>query len=207
VTYNERAAEYLDNVPATLRLADSDLGFTYADTAAKVPPTASSSTLRHCGQNDSIRSPTWQCAQNPRYRSGDWSANFTRTGHPKNLEAEGVFAESGGEVARASHNPTSTAQLYNALLRTRIDSRTRAHLTAVSVPLKRSPTRLLFRSHVEQGFRLHQLRRALYVDYYQCEIQTPPNPATSACFHPSSTWHDLQRNTHQSHESARYLPR
>jgi outer membrane receptor protein involved in Fe transport len=38
-----------------------------------------------------------------------------------------------------------------------------------------------------------------YIDYYQC-ANPGLTPATARCFTPSSTWHDRERNTHQSHE-------
>jgi hypothetical protein len=42
-------------------------------------------------------------------------------------------------------------------------------------------------------------RGGIYVDYYQC-ANPGTTPATARCFTPSSTWHDLERNTHQSQE-------
>ena len=38
-----------------------------------------------------------------------------------------------------------------------------------------------------------------YVDYYQC-VNPGPTPAAAKCFTPSSTWRDLERNTHLTQE-------
>jgi iron complex outermembrane receptor protein len=38
-----------------------------------------------------------------------------------------------------------------------------------------------------------------FVDYYQC-VNPGPTAATAQCFTPSSTWHDRERNIHQSQE-------
>ena len=40
--------------------------------------------------------------------------------------------------------------------------------------------------------------RGLYADYYQCHGADHGLPA--ACFSPSTTWNETERNTHQSHE-------
>ncbi len=46
--------------------------------------------------------------------------------------------------------------------------------------------------------------RGPYAAYYQCVNPTAnsktPNPAAARCFTPSSTWRDLERNAHQTHE-------
>ena len=41
--------------------------------------------------------------------------------------------------------------------------------------------------------------RGLYADYYQC-VNPGPTLATAQCFTPSSTWREVERNTHESHE-------
>ena len=53
--------------------------------------------------------------------------------------------------------------------------------------------------NVEQVQDYTNYARGLYVDYYQC-VNPGPTPAAAQCFTPSSTWRDVERNTHQSHE-------
>jgi iron complex outermembrane recepter protein len=52
--------------------------------------------------------------------------------------------------------------------------------------------------NVEQVQDYTNYARATIADYYQCVV--PETAATGQCFTPSSTWHDQERNTHQSHE-------
>ncbi|HEX4152219.1 MAG TPA: TonB-dependent receptor, partial [Steroidobacteraceae bacterium] len=42
--------------------------------------------------------------------------------------------------------------------------------------------------------------RGLYADYYQCHGAEPKNGLASTCYSPSTTWDEIERNTHQSHE-------
>lgn len=45
--------------------------------------------------------------------------------------------------------------------------------------------------------------RGVYAAYYQCRLQVRQGGVVvdpGACFSPSSVWHDIQKNTHQSHE-------
>lgn len=42
--------------------------------------------------------------------------------------------------------------------------------------------------------------RGVYADYYQCHGAEPGKGLAATCYSPSSTWRELERNTHQSHE-------
>jgi iron complex outermembrane recepter protein len=42
--------------------------------------------------------------------------------------------------------------------------------------------------------------RGAYAAYYQCNGPQFTPGTTAACYSPSATWHNVQRNTHQSHE-------
>ena len=44
--------------------------------------------------------------------------------------------------------------------------------------------------------------RGIYAVYYQCNGPAMPKGTgtTNICYSPSATWHDIARNTHQTHE-------
>ena len=42
--------------------------------------------------------------------------------------------------------------------------------------------------------------RGVYADYYQCHGAERRNGLAAACYSPTSTWRELEHNTHQSHE-------
>ena len=76
--------------------------------------------------------------------------------------------------------------------------------TALTIGGRVSTLKLLYSGaylvrNVEQVQDYTSYARGPNVDYYQC-ANPGPTPATAQCFTPSSTWHDRERNTHQSHE-------
>jgi hypothetical protein len=42
--------------------------------------------------------------------------------------------------------------------------------------------------------------RGVYGSYYQCTGLSKTSAATGKCYSPSTTWHETEKNTHQSHE-------
>jgi len=198
VIYNERRGGYIDNVPATFARANSDLGIHYAYAGGQVPANSVVINNFNIAAND-INPVTYKGmrAEALYQFNEDWSALLAQS--YQNLEADGVFAEMAAN-SLGERQPQLTAQLYN-----RSYDKDRFENTALTIDGRVGALNLLYAGvyfvrNVEQVQDYTNYVRALYVDYYQCVNPTPPNPATAQCFTPSSTWHDLERNTHQSHE-------
>jgi len=198
VIYNERRGGYIDNVPATFARADTDLGVHYADAGGKVP--ANSVVINNSGIAANDINPVTYLGMRAEalYQfNEDWSALLAQS--YQNLEADGVFAEMAAN-SLGEPQPDLTAQLYNPSY-----DKDRFENTALTIDGRVGALKVVYAGayfvrNVEQVQDYTNYVRALYVNYYQCVNPTPPNPATAQCFTPSSTWHDLQRNTHQSHE-------
>jgi iron complex outermembrane recepter protein len=198
VIYNEQRGGYIDNVPATFARANSDLGIHYAYAGGQVPANSVVINNFNIAAND-INPVTYQGMRvESLYQfNDDWSALLAQS--YQNLEADGVFAEMAAN-SLGEPQPELTAQLYN-----RSYDKDRFENTALTIDGRVGALNLLYAGvyfvrNVEQVQDYTNYARAGFVGYYQCVNPTPQNPATAQCFTPSSTWHDLERNTHQSHE-------
>jgi iron complex outermembrane receptor protein len=196
VIYNERRGGYIDNRPATFARADTDLSIAYA--GGKVPANSVVINNFNIAAND-INAVTYKGIRaEALYRfNEDWSALLTQSYH--SIEADGVFAEMAAN-SLGEPQPDLTVQLYNPS-----HNKDRFENTALTIEGRVGALNLLYAGaylvrNVDQVQDYTNYARALYVDYYQCANPNYLNPATAQCFTPSSTWRDLERNTHQSHE-------
>jgi iron complex outermembrane receptor protein len=197
VIYNERRGGYIDNLPATFARADTDLGIHYAYAGGKVPANSVVINNFNIAAKD-INPITYRGIRGEAlYQlNQDWSALLTQS--YQNIEADGVFAEMAA-TSLGEPQPDLSVQLYN-LSR----SKDRFENTALTIDGRVGALKLLYAGaylvrNVEQVQDYTNYARSSYADYYQC-ANPGPTPATAQCFTPSSTWHDRQRNTHQSHE-------
>jgi iron complex outermembrane recepter protein len=198
VIYDERRGGYIDNLPATFARADSDLGNFYFYAGGKVP--ANSVVINNFDiAAGEINPVTYQGIRvEALYRINDeWSALLTQS--HQTMEADGVFAEMAAN-SLGEPQPDLSVQLYNPSY-----NKDRFSNTALTIDGRIRDLRLLyagayFERNVEQVQDYTNYSRSTYVSYYQCANPDPGNPATAQCFTPSSTWRDLERNTHQSHE-------
>jgi iron complex outermembrane receptor protein len=198
VIYNEHRGGYIDNRPATFARANTDIGIQYANAGGKVP--ANSVVLNNFDIADKDINPvTYQGLRvEALYRfNQDWNALFAQS--YQNIEADGVFAEMAAN-SLGEPQPDLSAQLYNASY-----NKDRFENTALTIEGRVGALKLVYAGaylvrNIEQVQDYTSYARGTYVDYYQCVNRTPATPATAQCFTPSSTWRDLERNTHQSHE-------
>jgi iron complex outermembrane receptor protein len=197
VIYNERRGGYIDNLPATFARADTDLGIHYAYAGGKVP--ANSVVINNFNiAAEDINPVTYRGVRGEAlYRlNQDWSALFTQS--YQSIETDGVFAEMAAN-SLGEPQPDLSTQLYNLS-----HSKDRFENTALTIDGRVGALKLLYAGayfvrNVEQVQDYTNYARTTYAGYYQC-ANPGPTPATAQCFTPSSTWHDLERNTHQSHE-------
>ena len=208
VIYNDRRGGYIDNIPATFARSANDASIAYANypngcvaggtPACQVPPNSvviNNSAL----VAKSINSVTYQGIrlQGLYQFSDSWSALLAQS--YQSLAAEGVFAETVADSAGVTQ-PELTTQLFNPSY-----NKDRFENTALTVNARLGALNVIYAGaysvrNVEQVQDYTSYARGgVAVDYYQC-VNPGSTPASAQCFTPSSTWRDLVRNTHQSHE-------
>jgi iron complex outermembrane receptor protein len=193
VIYYEHRGGYIDNTPATFARADTDLGI--ANCCGTVPVNSVVINNAALVAND-INPVTFQGIRvEARYQfNEDWSALLAQS--YQSIEADGVFAEMAAN-SLGKPQPELSVQLYNPSY-----NKDRFENTALTIDGRVGALKLLYAGsylvrNVEQVQDYTNYSR-VYQTYYQCAF--PPGTAQTQCFTPSSTWHDLERNTHQSHE-------
>ena len=197
VIYNEKRGGYIDNIPATFARAATDLGIHYANAAGQVPANSVVINNFNVVAND-INPVTYTGMRvEALYRFNEaWNALLAQS--YQNMEADGVFAEMAAN-SLGEPQPDLSVQLFNPSY-----DKDRFENTALTINGRIGALKLLYAGaylvrNVEQVQDYTNYARGPYVDYYQC-VNPGPTPATAQCFTPSSTWHDVERNTHQSHE-------
>ena len=197
VIYNEKRGGYIDNIPATFARAPTDLGIRYANAAGQVP--ADSVVVNNFNIVGSDINPVSYTGLRVEalYRFNEaWCALIAQS--YQNMEAHGVFVEM-AENSLGERLPGLSVELYNPSY-----DKDKFENTALTIDGSVGALKLLYAGaylvrNVEQVQDYTSYARSRYVDYYQC-VNPGPTPATAQCFTPSSTWHDVERNTHQSHE-------
>jgi iron complex outermembrane recepter protein len=195
VIYSERRGGYINNTPATFARAPTDLGVQYLGGA--VP--ANSVVINNFNiAGKDINPVTYKGIRvGALYQfNEDWNALLVQS--YQNMEADGVFAEMAAN-SLGEPQPDLSVQLYNPSY-----NRDRFENTALTINGRVGALKVVYSGaylvrNVEQVQDYTNYARGLYADYYQC-VNSGPTPATAQCFTPSSTWHDVERNTHQSHE-------
>src|ERR1700722_9175722 len=196
VIYIEHRGGYIDNLPATYPGADTDLAAPYAF-GGQVP--ANSVVINNFNiAGKDINPVTYEGNRvGALYQfNEDWNALLAQS--YQNMEADGVFAEMAAN-SLGERQPDLSVQLYNPSY-----NKDKFENTALTINGRVGALKLVYAGaylvrNVEQVQDYTNYVRGLYVDYYQC-VNPGPTAATAQCFTPSSTWHDVERNTHQSHE-------
>jgi len=196
--YNEQRGGYINNVPGTFARAATDLSIHYADYAGMVP--ADSVVINNANVVANQINPVTYSGVRVQalYQfNDDWKALLSQS--YQNMEAQGVFAEMAAN-SLGEPQPPLTVQLYNPSY-----DKDKFENTALTVDGRAGALKLLYAGsylvrNVDQVQDYTQYARGVYIDYYQCANPQPGNSATAKCFTPSSTWHDQERNTHQSQE-------
>ncbi len=198
VIYNETRGGYIDNIPGTFARAATDRSIHYAFSAGQVP--ADSVVINNSdvvGSNINPVTYTGMRVQALYQFNENWNALLAQS--YQNIEADGVFAEMAAN-SLGQPQPPLTVQLYNPSY-----DKDRFENTALTIDGRVGALKLVYAGaylvrNVEQVQDYTNYARSFYVGYYQCVNPQPGIPATAKCFTPSSTWHDVERNTHQSQE-------
>jgi iron complex outermembrane recepter protein len=198
--YNDSRGGYINNVPGTFVRQSSDAGIHYAGYTNNIPGPASA--LNSVNNNNLVGN-----AINPVTYQGirvgalwkineDWTALLVQS--YQDMDAQGVFYETPQASGTGQNLPDLSVQLYNPSY-----DKDRFENTAITINGKVGPLSLVYSGaylvrNVEQVQDYTAYARGTYTDYYQC---IPPSGSTAAqCYSPSATWHDQERDVHQSHE-------
>jgi len=196
VVYNEKRGGYIDNLPATFARAPTDVGISYYF-GGTVPANSVVINNFHIAAKD-INPVTYKGARVEsliRFND-DWDALIAQS--YQSFEADGVFAEMAAN-SLGEALPDLNVQLYNPSY-----DKDRFENTALTIDGRLGALKLVYAGNylvrnVEQVQDYTQYARAGAAAYYQC-VSPGPTPADAQCFTPSSTWRDLERHTHLSHE-------
>ena len=201
VIYNERRGGYIDNIPSTFARAYTDLGVENAF-GGQVP--ANSVVINNSGLTANGINPVTYTGLRVEalYRFNEaWDALLAQSW--QNMEADGVFAEMAAN-SFGQPQPDLSVQLFNPSY-----NKDRFENTALTIDGRIGDLKLVYAGaylvrNVDQVQDYTSYARGAYAAYYQCvnptANSTQPNPAAARCFTPSSTWRDIERNTHQTHE-------
>lgn len=196
VIYDEKRGGYINNIPAAFVRANSDRSISYAGGIAP----ANSVVINNFNLVANHINPVTYSglrAQGLYQFNDDWSALITQS--YQNMEADGVFAEMAAD-SFGKPQPNLTAQLYNPSY-----DRDRFENTALTIEGRVAALKLVYAGaylvrNIEQVQDYTAYAHSgFYVDYYQC-VKAGPTSAAAKCFTPSSTWRDVQRNTHLTQE-------
>jgi len=198
VIYNETRAGYIENVPGVFVRSATDRSIGWAFAGGQVP--VDSVVINNSSVIASNINPVTYSGIRVEalYQfNQDWNALIAQS--YQNIEAQGVFAEM---VANSlgQPQPPLAVQLYNPSY-----DKDKFENTALTINGRVGALGLVYAGsylvrNVDQVQDYTNYARSYYVGYYQCVNPQPGNPLTAQCFSPSSTWHDVERNTHQSHE-------
>jgi iron complex outermembrane recepter protein len=191
VIYNDQRGGYINNVPGTFVRQPTDGGIaTYFN--GIVP--ANSQTLSNTNLvGRAINPVTYKGIRASVYAkiNDEWDALIQQS--YQQMEADGVFAYNPelGDLNVQQYNPSRDKDKFED--------------TALTVNGKIDRLKVVYTGgylvrNVDAVADYTAYSRGSYAAYYQCNGPSMEAGTTPVCYSPSATWHNVQRNTHQSHE-------
>jgi iron complex outermembrane recepter protein len=191
VIYDDRRGGYINNVPGTFTRQPTDGGI--VNYFGGVVPT-NSQTLSNANEvGNAINPVTYTGIRASLYYkiNDEWNALLQQS--YQNMEADGVFAYNPalGDLNVQQYNPSVDKDKFED--------------TAWTVNGKAGPVKLVYTGgylvrNVDAVADYTAYSRGNYAAYYQCNGPKLTPGTAPVCYSPSATWHNVQRNTHQSHE-------
>ena len=191
VIYDDSRGGYIHNVPGTFTRLPTDLGIIGYFNGV-VPP-GSSSLSNGALVSRAFNPVSYKGARlSALYRfNDDW--NFLLQQSYQSMEADGVFAYNPqlGDLDVQQYNPSKDVDKFEDTAWT-LNGRIGA--------LKLVYTGGYLVRNVDQTADYTAYSRGPFAAYYQCNVPQYSTNPTAACYSPGATWHNIERNTHQSHE-------
>ena len=203
VIYNDDRGGYINNVASTFTRRASDYGIYYAGyidpaTGKNAPPPGSPVINNNAIAANAINPVTYKGirAQALWKINDDWSALLSQS--YQNMKADGVFYQLPLSSEGVPLNQLETTIFNNGYNKDKFTN------TSLTITGQIGPVHAVYSGgylvrKIDQVNDYTNYARGVYADYYQCYGKGLPN-ATPTCFSPSSTWRELESNTHQSHE-------
>src|SRR5579872_283439 len=202
VIYDERRGGYINNVPSTFTRQPSDLGIHFANypagctTNCQVPP--NSPVINNDNLIGNAINPVTYVGMRVSalwHINEDWNALLTQS--YQDMDAEGVFYQMPTSSDGVPLPPQSVTLFNNSYNKDKFEN------TALTIDGRIGFLKAVYAGsylvrNVDTVQDYTNYARGLYADYYQCHGADHGLPA--ACFSPSTTWNETERNTHQSHE-------
>jgi iron complex outermembrane recepter protein len=186
VIYDDSRGGYIHNVPATFTRSPTDIGI--VNYFGGVVPPGSTSLSNADLVSNAFNPLTYKGIRvSALYRmNDDW--NFLLQQSYQSMEADGIFAYDPqlGDLDVQQYNPSTDLDKFEDTAWT-INGRIGA--------LKVVYTGGYLVRNVDETADYTNYARGPFAAYYQCTMG-----ANATCYSPSSIWHNIERNTHQSHE-------
>jgi iron complex outermembrane recepter protein len=213
VIYSDTRGGYINNVLSTFTRNSSDLSTHFANTPAGCGPNSVPASPVPCEVppgspvitnaslvGDAINPVTYQGLRvSALWDINDaWNALLVQS--YQEMDAQGVFYQ----MPNSSDGvplPEQSVTLFNPSY-----NKDRFENTALTVNGRIGDLKVVYAGaylvrNITQQQDYTNYARGLYADYYQCHHGAEPaNGLPAACFSPSTTWNETERNTHQSHE-------
>ena len=208
VIYNDTRGGYINNVPSTFTRLPTDEGISIFN--GGVLP-ANSQVINNSGLvGKSINPVTYQGLRlSGLYRvNDDWNVLLMQS--YQDIEAQGVFYQmpfgSEGTVFDSKGKPIGSEPLphLSVTLFNPASASDKFENTALTVNGKIGDLKAVYSGgylvrNIDQVGDYTNYARGVYATYYQC-AGLVPGTTTGTCYSPRTTWHDTEKNTHQSQE-------
>jgi iron complex outermembrane recepter protein len=218
VIYNDSRGGYIDNVPSTFTRQASDLGIHYGGYATActigtpsggvcatgkpsafgVPPGSPVINNNSIAGSD-INPVTYQGIRaSALYKiNNDWNVLLSQT--YQNMNSQGVFYQMPNGSDGQPLQPLQVTLFSPSYDKDKFEN-TAWTVNGQIGDLKAVYTGGYLVRNVDQVQDYTNYARGVYADYYQCHGAEPAKGLTAICNSPASSWQELERNTHQSHE-------
>ena len=208
VIYSDKRGGYINNVPGTFSRASTDIGIAKGN--GGVVPTNSVSINNNNLVANGINPVSYEGFRLSGFYkvNDDWNVLLTQS--YQNMDAQGVFYEMPYASQGTTFGPTGkpigsqplpplSVNLFNPSYDKDKFENTALTINGRIGPLKAVYSAAYLVRNVDQVNDYTNYARGVYGYYYQCAGYSK-NPNDGACYTPSSTWEEKERNTHQSHE-------
>jgi len=191
VIYDDARGGYIHNVPATFTRSPTDLGI--ASYFGGVVPPNSESLSNGALVSRAFNPLTYQGVRVSGLYEFNTDWNLLVQQSYQSMEADGVFAYDPGlgDLDVQQYNPSQDLDKFEDTAWT---------LNGRAGPLKLVYTGGYLVRNVNQTADYTNYARGPFAAYYQCNGPQFTPGTTATCYSPSSIWHNVERNTHQSHE-------
>jgi iron complex outermembrane receptor protein len=191
VIYDDSRGGYIHNIPGTFSRSPTDLGIVQYF-GGVVPPASQSLSNANLVSNASNPVTYQGIRVSAFYKyNDDWNLLLEQS--YQSMQADGVFAYNPelGDLDVQQYNPSEDLDRFENSAWT-LNGRVGA--------LKLVYTGGYLVRNVDQTADYTAYSRGPFAAYYQCNGPQFTPGASAACYSPSATWHNVERNTHQSHE-------